>query len=132
MSKDGFARHETQNYLRDARAAGIEFVQISPIRDDFIDEMDADWLAARPNTDTAVMLGLAHTLAAEGLHNPDFLARYCTGFDRFRAYLTGETGFTSMRAPERTSYAGDYDHLARYGEWALTDRAIPQKVGNHG
>lgn len=55
------------------------------------------------------------------------------GFVRLvAAYLTGETGFTSMRAPERTSYAGDYDHLARYGEWALTDAATPQKVGDHG
>ncbi|MDA0664140.1 MAG: molybdopterin guanine dinucleotide-containing S/N-oxide reductase [Proteobacteria bacterium] len=89
VSKDGIGRHETQNYLRDARAAGIEFVQISPVRDDFIDELDAEWLAARPNTDAAVMLGLAHTLVAEGLHDTDFLARYCTGFDRFHAYLTG-------------------------------------------
>jgi biotin/methionine sulfoxide reductase len=106
VSKDGFGRHETQNYLRDARAAGIEFVQISPIRDDFIDEMDADWLAARPNTDTAVMLGLAHTLAAEGLHNPDFLARYCTGFDRFRAYLTGETDGVAKDADWAAAISG--------------------------
>jgi hypothetical protein len=25
--------------------------------------------------------------------------------------------------------AGDYDHLARYGEWQMTDRAQPVKVG---
>ncbi|MGZ0245378.1 MAG: Asp-tRNA(Asn)/Glu-tRNA(Gln) amidotransferase GatCAB subunit C, partial [Alphaproteobacteria bacterium] len=55
------------------------------------DELDADWLAARPNTDTAVMLGLAYTLVAEGLHDPDFIGRYCTGFNRFHAYLIGET-----------------------------------------
>ncbi|CAN0324107.1 unnamed protein product [Discosporangium mesarthrocarpum] len=91
VSKDGFARHETQNYLRDAQAAGLEFVQISPVRDDFLDELDADWLAARPNTDTAVMLGLAYTLVAEGLHDPDFIGKYCTGFNRFHAYLIGET-----------------------------------------
>ncbi|MEO1909355.1 MAG: double-strand break repair protein AddB [Paracoccus sp. (in: a-proteobacteria)] len=48
------------------------------------------------------------------------------------AYLTGRAGFTAMRAPEKTSYAGDYDHLARYGEWALTDTAEPRKVGDHG
>ena len=33
----------------------------------------------RPNTDTALMLGLAHTLVAEGLHDRAFLARYCVG-----------------------------------------------------
>ncbi|MDB6178114.1 double-strand break repair protein AddB [Paracoccus sp. Z330] len=46
------------------------------------------------------------------------------------AYLRGEAGFTSMRAPTKTSYAGDYDHLARLGEWSLADPAIPEKVGD--
>lgn len=55
------------------------------------------------------------------------------GFLRLlRAYLTGAAGFTSMRAPQNLSFAGDYDHLARYGEWSLTDRARPERVGDHG
>ena len=37
------------------------------------------------------MLGLAYTLVAEGLHDPDFIGRYCTGYNRFHAYLIGET-----------------------------------------
>ena len=88
---DGIGAHETQRYLRDARDAGVEFVQISPIRDDFADDLGAEWLALRPNTDTAIMLGLAHTLYVEGLHDTDFLDRFCVGFDRFRAYLVGES-----------------------------------------
>ena len=36
------------------------------------------------------MLGLAHTLVAEGLHDARFLATHCTGFDRFLPYLMGE------------------------------------------
>ena len=36
------------------------------------------------------MLGLAHTICSEGLHDRAFLDRYCTGFETFRAYLTGE------------------------------------------
>ena len=51
--------------------------------------MDAEWLAPRPNTDTELMLGLAHTLYREGLHDAAFLERYCTGFDAFLPYLTG-------------------------------------------
>ncbi|MFN4060610.1 MAG: double-strand break repair protein AddB [Paracoccus hibiscisoli] len=55
------------------------------------------------------------------------------GFIRLlQSYVDGEAGFTAMRAPQSTSYAGDYDHLARYGEWALTDVAAPRKVGDHG
>lgn len=112
VSKDGVGLHETQNYLRDARRAGVEFVQISPVRDDFIDELDAEWLAARPSTDTAVMMGLAHTLVAEGLHDTDFLNRYCVGFERFSAYLTGETDGVAKDADWAAAITGiDADTL---------------------
>uniref|UniRef100_UPI0025F7DA37 PD-(D/E)XK nuclease family protein n=1 Tax=uncultured Paracoccus sp. TaxID=189685 RepID=UPI0025F7DA37 len=54
------------------------------------------------------------------------------GFGRLiAAYLAGDTGFTSMRAPEQTSYAGDYDHLARFGEWSLADAPQAERVGDH-
>ena len=78
-------------WLRRAREAGVEFVSVSPIRDDAPDFLDAQWISPRPNTDVALMLGLAHTLVAEGLHDQDFLARYCIGYDRFEAYLMGAT-----------------------------------------
>ena len=90
VSKDGIGRHETQDWLREANARGVELVQISPVRDDFLNELKVEWLAARPNTDVAVMIGLAHTLVVEDLQDEDFLAKYCVGFDRFRAYLMGE------------------------------------------
>lgn len=48
------------------------------------------------------------------------------------SYLSGQAGFVAMRAPELRSYAGDYDHLARYGEWVLTEKAQSRKVGDHG
>lgn len=66
-------------------------------------------------------------------YSPDMEAQNWSGFLRLiGAYLSGDTGFTAMRAPEKTSYAGDYDHLSRYGEWSLTDPAQPVKVGDHG
>src|SRR5262249_22040152 len=43
-----------------------------------------------PNTDTAMLLALVHTLVAEGRHDEAFLARYCTGFEQVRPYLMGE------------------------------------------
>jgi ATP-dependent helicase/nuclease subunit B len=64
---------------------------------------------------------------------PDIEGQNWDGFVRLiAAYLTGGTGFTSMRAPEKTSYAGDYDHLARFGEWSLADLPRTEKVGDHG
>ena len=73
--------------------------------------------------------GLTHPRA----HDAGTEARTWDGFVRLIAsYLTGGTGFTAIRAPELTAYKGDYDHLARFGEWALSDPARPEKVGDHG
>ena len=91
ISKDGVGAHKTMDWLREGKAAGMEFVYVGPCRDDMPAFLGADWLAARPNTDAALMIGLAHTLISEGLHDQDFLDRYCAGFDRFRPYLMGET-----------------------------------------
>ncbi|PPR10302.1 MAG: Dimethyl sulfoxide/trimethylamine N-oxide reductase [Alphaproteobacteria bacterium MarineAlpha11_Bin1] len=98
VSKDGIARHETQDHVRDAYRAGVDLVQISPIRDDFTDEVDVDWIAPRPNTDTALMLGIAHTLVSEGLHDQQFLDRFCVGYDRFEPYLLGSTDGVAKNA----------------------------------
>ena len=91
-------------------AAGVEAVSISPLRDDTVEALGARWLPIRPNSDTALMLGLAHTLLAEDLHDRGFLARYCTGFERFAAYLDGRSDGAAKDADwaaERTGIAAD-------------------------
>ncbi|MGE0717344.1 MAG: molybdopterin guanine dinucleotide-containing S/N-oxide reductase [Alphaproteobacteria bacterium] len=85
----GPGEHSFEKWLRLAREAGVEFINIGPVRTDAPDFLDAEWLAPRPNSDTALMLGMAHTLHAEGLHDRAFLDRWCVGFDRFERYLTG-------------------------------------------
>lgn len=44
-------------------------------------------------------------------------------------YLSRETGYTARRAVFEDRITGDYDHLARYGEWQMSDRAHPETVG---
>lgn len=91
VQSGGCGEHTVEDGLRAARAAGVEFVCITPLRDDSADFLEAEILMPRPNTDVAIMLGLAHTLVAEDLHDTGFLERYCVGFERFRPYLMGET-----------------------------------------
>ncbi|SEM50539.1 double-strand break repair protein AddB [Gemmobacter aquatilis] len=43
-------------------------------------------------------------------------------------YLSVETGYTARRAMFESRFPGDYDHLARFGEWEMTDRANPEDV----
>jgi biotin/methionine sulfoxide reductase len=86
----GMGEHITRGWLEQARAAGVKFCNISPMRDDAAPLLDARWIAPRPNSDTAIILALTHTLIVEGLYDADFVARYCSGFNVFRAYLLGE------------------------------------------
>lgn len=44
-------------------------------------------------------------------------------------YLTRSTGYTARRAVFESRFPGDYDHLARFGEWEMTDKANPEDVG---
>ena len=87
----GGGEHSSGQWLPKLAEAGVEVVSITPLRDDTAKVLNATWLAPQPNTDTALMLGLAHTLVAEDLHDTAFLARYCTGFDRFLPYLMGDS-----------------------------------------
>jgi biotin/methionine sulfoxide reductase len=85
----GTGEHTSQTSVAQLAGRGIQFVSISPIRADQAEELKAEWLPAIPGTDTAIMLGLAHTLVAENLHDPAFLDRYTVGFEKFRRYLMG-------------------------------------------
>jgi biotin/methionine sulfoxide reductase len=86
----GAGEHAAGKWLPRLAKAGVEVVSITPLRDDSADVLNATWLAPRPNTDTALMMGLAHTLVLEDLHDTAFLARYCIGFDKFKPYLMGD------------------------------------------
>lgn len=87
VNSGGLSSHDLQDALQSL--SRVDFVCFGPSRADVPEGLRAEHVMIRPGTDTAVMLGLAHTLLAEGLHDRDFLARYCTGFERFVPYLTG-------------------------------------------
>ncbi len=85
----GSGLHVARWNLRAARDRGVEFHLIGPLRDDLPEEAMAVWHSIRPGTDVALMLGLAHTLVAEGRHDRAFLDRYCTDWKAFENYLSG-------------------------------------------
>ncbi len=41
-------------------------------------------------------------------------------------------GYTSRRAMQKARFAGDFDHLARFGEWSEADAPAPVDVGRRG
>ena len=86
----GTSEHIAQDRLRAARSRGAEFHLIGPLRDDLPAEAEAVWHPIRPGMDVALMLGIAHTLVTEGLHDHAFLDRYCVGYEIFEGYLLGQ------------------------------------------
>src|SRR5215470_9210534 len=90
VAKGGCGEHSVGGWMAALARAGVEVVNVSPVRDDGPAAAKATWVPIRPNTDTAMLLALTHTLIAEGLHDQDFLARHCTGFERVLPYLMGE------------------------------------------
>jgi biotin/methionine sulfoxide reductase len=99
VTSGGAGEHTMAKWLRAAKDAGVEFVVVSPTRADAPDFLGAQWLPVRPNTDAALMLGIAHALIAERLHDEAFLARYCSGFARLRDYILGDADGTA-KTPE--------------------------------
>lgn len=87
----GQGRHMVPSRLETCRDRGVRFVNLSPLREDMIDAVEAEWIPTRPSTDTAVMLGLAHSLLIADDHDEEFLATHCTGWETFRRYLLGES-----------------------------------------
>lgn len=94
----GMGRHVARAGQLKCQARGVKFVSISAVKDDTADFLKADWLTPRPGSDVALMFGLVHTLVAENLHNEDALHQYCTGWDKVRPYIMGETDGTPKDA----------------------------------
>lgn len=87
----GIGGHYLETYLRRMVERGVKIILISPLRADMPDWVGAEWWPIRPNTDTALMLGLAGEIVKAGRQDSDFLARCTSGSGLFLSYLRGET-----------------------------------------
>ena len=80
----------------------IEIVVIDPIKSETVKYYDkCTHIPIRPNTDVAMMLGMAHYLYTSGKYDKDFIESYTYGFDKFLPYLLGQS-----------------DGIAKTPEWA--------------
>ena len=102
--------HQGQEWIEKLKASGKRVIVIDPMRSDTATYLNAEQLTPRPNTDVAMMLGIAHTLVTKNLTDEDFLEEYTVGYDKVKAYITGES-----------------DGVAKTPEWAAKICGIPAK-----
>ncbi|WP_424987189.1 molybdopterin-dependent oxidoreductase [Microbulbifer sp. S227A] len=100
--------HGLPETLRKLRAAGTRIIHVSPCREDMPDWMQAEWWPIRPNTDAALMLGMAGEILRAGRHDQAFLQRCTSGAERFLGYLAGKS-----------------DGVAKTADWAAEITGLP-------
>ncbi|WP_316858903.1 trimethylamine-N-oxide reductase TorA [uncultured Cohaesibacter sp.] len=93
-------------YFEQLKKAGKKIIVIDPIKTETVDYFGAEWIPIKPQTDVAMMLGVAHTIYSEGLHDEDFLSEYTSGFDKFLPYLLGESDGTPKTAEWASEICG--------------------------
>ena len=120
----GTSQHVARGNLEAARRRGAEFHLIAPLRDDLPAGIEAVWHPIRPGTDVALMLGLAHTLVAEGRHDRAFLDRCCVGWETFEAYLFGR----GDGQPKDAAWAAAICGLAADEILGLARRAVGRRT----
>lgn len=110
VSGGGIAKHTLKDDMKACVDAGVRFVNFSPLKNDAATELKAQWLAPRPGSDTALMMGMAHTLLVENLYDQNFINNYTVGFKQVSDYLLGKS-----------------DGVIKDASWAEKQSGIPQE-----
>lgn len=102
VAAGGISRHIEEPSMHAARKRGCHFINVSPLRSDMPESVQAQWVPVRPGTDVALMLALVHELVVTQRHDAEFLNRYCVGWEPFEAYILGVSD-SQPKTPEWAS-----------------------------
>lgn len=98
-------------YMRLAKQRGCKFVVVDPQYTDSAASYDAWWIPIKPNTDAAMLAGMAHHIFANNWQDQAFIDKFCLGMDtgtmpeeladkeNFRDYIFGKNDNTP-KTPE--------------------------------
>ncbi len=100
-------------YMRMAKQRGCKFVLIDPQYTDSASAYDAWWIPIRPNTDAAMMAGMAYHIWDNGWQDQDFINRFVQGMDpgTMPAWAQGQESFWDY-------ISGNSDGVPKTPEWA--------------
>ncbi len=94
-----------------AKSLGIKMVHIDPYFNHTAALLGGKWIAPRPDTGSAMALAIAWVWIKEGLYDAEYVASRTVGFDKWKAYIMGET-----------------DGIAKTPEWQEKETSVPARV----
>ncbi len=104
-------------YLKHFKKSGVKYVFVGPEFNATASFVDAEWIPTRPGTDTALILGIAHSMITRddngSLIDWDFLDRCTVGFDADHMPADAKTDENF-----RDYVMGKYDGVEKTPEWA--------------
>ena len=109
-------------YMRMAKQRGCKFVLIDPQYTDSASAYDAWWIPIRPNTDAAMMAGMAHHIFTNNLQDQGFIDKFCQGMDAgtMPEWAQGKENFKDY-------ILGTYDGTPKTPEWAANICGVAAK-----
>ena len=128
------AGNPTYNYLQ-AMKGGTRFVVIDPRCNETVETLGAQWIPIRPSTDTAMILGMINHIISQGLHDKEYLDKYCVGFDAehmptgdypeytYKPLERNEFKYTSQPADTSQNF---YDYVMGQGAFAAEGPKTPE------
>lgn len=104
-------------YMRMAKQNGCKFVVVDPQYTDSAASYDAWWIPIKPNTDAAMMAGMAHYIFTQNLHDQEFIDKFTMGMDA--GTMPDWTKHSANGKENFKDYIlGTYDGQAKSPEWA--------------
>jgi len=111
-------------YMRLAKQRGCKFVLVDPQYTDSAAVYDAWWIPIRPNTDAAMMAGMAYHIFSNNLQDQAFIDKFCQGMDEgtmpdwAKDTPNGQENFKDY-------ILGKYDGTPKTPEWAAAICGVP-------
>jgi anaerobic dimethyl sulfoxide reductase subunit A len=100
-------------YMRLAKQRGCKFVVVDPQYTDSAASYDAWWIPIKPNTDAAMLAGMAHHIFVNNWQDQKFIDKFCQGMD---------AGTTPKEFADKENFKdyilGKNDGIPKTPEWA--------------
>ncbi|AQW85759.1 molybdopterin-containing oxidoreductase III, DMSO/TMAO/BSO reductase family, catalytic subunit [Campylobacter pinnipediorum subsp. caledonicus] len=90
----GVPTHNNYEYftkIKELKKTGkMTITSIDTYRNNTARYLESDYVPVRPNTDTAMMIGMCHYLYESKLYDEKFIKKYTVGFNKFKDYFLGK------------------------------------------